>query len=176
MALYRDATASGDRVMAENYLQHADHYYRIICAANAEAEARRNPPQPNGNAGDTAQVTEARPQQGDGSGQRAAAESNGRDARNGPEESVDPGSAPQPEIVVPEEEGAAEEAAPAAEAGGRSGGPRRNGHGGRGGQRRGRSAQQKTEQPKSQQAPAAESTEPASPAPVAAPADAEPSA
>ena len=29
-SLARDATGSGDRVMAENYLQHAEHYYRII--------------------------------------------------------------------------------------------------------------------------------------------------
>jgi hypothetical protein len=31
--LARDASSSGDRVMAENYLQHAEHYYRIIAAA-----------------------------------------------------------------------------------------------------------------------------------------------
>lgn len=31
--LARDATASGDRVMAENYLQHAEHYGRIVAAA-----------------------------------------------------------------------------------------------------------------------------------------------
>ena len=34
--LARDATSSGDRVMAENYLQHAEHYNRIIIAAQAE--------------------------------------------------------------------------------------------------------------------------------------------
>ena len=33
-ALARDASASGDRIMAENYLQHAEHYYRIIAAIN----------------------------------------------------------------------------------------------------------------------------------------------
>ncbi|MEJ5080059.1 DUF4167 domain-containing protein [Ochrobactrum sp. MYb379] len=33
--LARDAQASGDRVMAENYLQHAEHYNRIIMAAMA---------------------------------------------------------------------------------------------------------------------------------------------
>lgn len=31
--LARDAQSSGDRVMAENYLQHAEHYNRIIMAA-----------------------------------------------------------------------------------------------------------------------------------------------
>lgn len=33
--LARDAQSSGDRVMAENYLQHAEHYNRIIAAAQA---------------------------------------------------------------------------------------------------------------------------------------------
>jgi hypothetical protein len=34
--LARDAMSSGDRVMAENYLQHAEHYNRIIAAALAQ--------------------------------------------------------------------------------------------------------------------------------------------
>jgi len=33
-ALARDAQAAGDRVKAENCLQHAEHYYRIILAIN----------------------------------------------------------------------------------------------------------------------------------------------
>jgi hypothetical protein len=33
-ALAKDALSSGDRVLAENYLQHAEHYYRIIEAIN----------------------------------------------------------------------------------------------------------------------------------------------
>ena len=49
MTLARDAQSSGDRVMAENYLQHAEHYNRIIAAAYAA-----NPPQfqQNQNEGD----------------------------------------------------------------------------------------------------------------------------
>jgi hypothetical protein len=39
-ALARDAQSSGDRVMAENYLQHAEHYYRIIAAAQAQMQDR----------------------------------------------------------------------------------------------------------------------------------------
>jgi len=35
--LARDAQASGDRVMAENYLQHAEHYMRIILSAQAQS-------------------------------------------------------------------------------------------------------------------------------------------
>lgn len=40
MTLARDATSSGDRVMAENYLQHAEHYNRIIAAAQAMFQER----------------------------------------------------------------------------------------------------------------------------------------
>ena len=36
LQLARDAQASGDSVMAENYLQHAEHYNRIIAAAQAQ--------------------------------------------------------------------------------------------------------------------------------------------
>src|SRR4051812_50207507 len=32
--LARDAQSSGDPVMAESYLQHAEHYFRIIAAAH----------------------------------------------------------------------------------------------------------------------------------------------
>ncbi len=36
MSLARDALASGDMVSAESYLQHAEHYNRIIMAAQAQ--------------------------------------------------------------------------------------------------------------------------------------------
>ncbi len=38
MALAKDAAASGDRVLSESYLQHAEHYQRIINTI-AESEA-----------------------------------------------------------------------------------------------------------------------------------------
>lgn len=37
-ALARDAHASGDRVAYENYLQHAEHYHRIIAATQQVAQ------------------------------------------------------------------------------------------------------------------------------------------
>jgi len=41
LQLARDAQASGDTVVAENYLQHAEHYYRIIASAQAaQAQAQ----------------------------------------------------------------------------------------------------------------------------------------
>jgi hypothetical protein len=36
MSLARDALASGDLVMAESYFQHAEHYNRIIMAAQSQ--------------------------------------------------------------------------------------------------------------------------------------------
>lgn len=59
LQLARDANSSGDRVMAENYLQHAEHYYRIMAAQQAQqaqyqaqqaakAQEGGQPPQQNG--------------------------------------------------------------------------------------------------------------------------------
>lgn len=41
----RDATASGDRIAAENYFQHAEHYYRILSANAAQNGGQFNRPQ-----------------------------------------------------------------------------------------------------------------------------------
>jgi hypothetical protein len=41
LALARDAASVGDRIASENYMQHAEHYYRII---NADHGSR--PPNP----------------------------------------------------------------------------------------------------------------------------------
>ena len=38
ITLARDASAAGDTVQAENYLQHAEHYNRIIMAAQAQVQ------------------------------------------------------------------------------------------------------------------------------------------
>lgn len=40
-ALARDAQLAGDRVAAENFLQHAEHYVRLLNEAQREIEARR---------------------------------------------------------------------------------------------------------------------------------------
>jgi hypothetical protein len=56
LQLARDANTQGDRVMAENYLQHAEHYFRILAAIQAQQQqyAQNNPqmqqqPNTNGN-------------------------------------------------------------------------------------------------------------------------------
>ncbi len=48
--LARDATASGDPVAAENYYQHAEHYFRLIAAA--QEQFRQTPPFPRTDGGE----------------------------------------------------------------------------------------------------------------------------
>lgn len=47
LQLGRDATSAGDRVMAESYFQHAEHYFRILNAM-AQAQQQNPPPQQHG--------------------------------------------------------------------------------------------------------------------------------
>ena len=51
LQLARDSNSAGDRVTAENYLQHAEHYYRIMAAAaaqQAQYQAQQAANNPNG--------------------------------------------------------------------------------------------------------------------------------
>ncbi len=48
LQLGRDATSSGDRVMAEGYFQHAEHYFRIINAINQATQNSQQHQQPSG--------------------------------------------------------------------------------------------------------------------------------
>src|SRR5207248_9616113 len=45
LQLARDANAQGDRVAAENYLQHAEHYYRIMALNQPQQQGYQ--PQPH---------------------------------------------------------------------------------------------------------------------------------
>jgi len=44
LQLARDAQSSGDPVLAENYLQHAEHYFRIVAAAQPQNQFRPDQP------------------------------------------------------------------------------------------------------------------------------------
>ena len=46
VALARDATSSGDRVLAESYLQHGEHYQRLINEMTEEYNKYNPPYQP----------------------------------------------------------------------------------------------------------------------------------
>lgn len=58
LQLARDANSGGDRIMAENYLQHAEHYYRIMTAQQAQLaqyqaqQAAQNPNRQPGQGGE----------------------------------------------------------------------------------------------------------------------------
>ena len=41
LSLARDSLSQGDRVSAENFFQHADHYQRVVTEKNEKQESRR---------------------------------------------------------------------------------------------------------------------------------------
>ena len=93
-ALARDATSSGDVITAENYLQHAEHYTRIILAAQQAQAQNQAQPSPvghqgyeNGHAGNTPQ--------------RVAADGNGA-MRDQPQPHVAPPQIPVEQPVIAE--------------------------------------------------------------------------
>ena len=85
LQLARDANSSGDRVMAENYLQHAEHYYRMIMAAQAaNPQPVHNPNNPN-QQGQPGQQGQPYQQHNGGNGQYRNDQANGM----GPQPSLD---------------------------------------------------------------------------------------
>lgn len=70
LQLGRDATSAGDRVAAEGYFQHAEHYFRILGAMNA---AQQQPPPQERRQRDP----------GEGYGQDAPQDGEGQDGPNG---------------------------------------------------------------------------------------------
>lgn len=72
LQLARDANSGGDRIMAENYLQHAEHYYRIMAAAAAQqaqyqAQQAALNPRPQGEGQQPQPQAVPQPQQNGGS-------------------------------------------------------------------------------------------------------------
>ena len=83
LALARDATAAGDRIAAENFYQHAEHYFRMI---NANQDGHR--PQMGGQP--------HHPQQ-HGQHPQHQPQMNGGGGHDGqPQQAGDPGAGPQP--------------------------------------------------------------------------------
>lgn len=88
LALARDASSAGDRIAAENFYQHAEHYYRLHSAFNAERKLRSENERQDGDGqqddDDDAEITT--PTNGGGAEQElAAAETAGEK----PEEQAD---------------------------------------------------------------------------------------
>ena len=84
MQLARDAHASGDPVMAENYLQHAEHYFRIIAAAQQSQQQSGSEAQPQRYNGGGRY--DSGPDEGD-EGEQPAAQQPAQPSRDGEEQS-----------------------------------------------------------------------------------------
>lgn len=83
--LTRDAQLSNDRVAAENFQQHAEHYLRMLGAAQKEQDARREQ-----------QERENRERQAERDRERAKREAS---------EDTDPAAAPQPDVAPVDPQG-----------------------------------------------------------------------
>ena len=83
--LTRDAQLSNDRVAAENFQQHAEHYLRMLGTAQKEQDARREQ-----------QERENRERQAERDRERAKREGN---------DGTDPATAPQPDVAQAEPQG-----------------------------------------------------------------------
>ena len=75
LQLARDAQGSGDPVTAENYFQHAEHYFRLIAAAQEQFRAQnpyyQAPPAPGATADDAFEGDDEDAQPGQGQPQNA---------------------------------------------------------------------------------------------------------
>lgn len=87
LALARDANAAGDRIAAENFLQHAEHYFRLINQFNGEDPNRnRQFQRPDVHPGDGATGGEpdgAEPHEPDGNANGTAPAMGGHPGTNG---------------------------------------------------------------------------------------------
>ena len=100
LQLGRDATGSGDRVMAESYFQHAEHYFRIINAMNQVQQQQGGQQQPrryqNGPEGGEGEGQGEQQPELNGHGQNGQSyPQNGPSGENGQDEDEQP-SQPQP--------------------------------------------------------------------------------
>ncbi len=117
LALARDAQVSGDPVASENYLQHAEHYLRIIAAAQAQQPAQTQPcaPEEGEPAHEDVRDNGARQSRGRGRPNNGAARSNStaqaaaRDSEEGAA-SEETANAPADNIVTEMVIGAEDEA------------------------------------------------------------------
>jgi len=116
IALARDASSSGDRIKAESYLQHAEHYFRVIRATQPTQQAQQ-PQQSQQNSPDAAEGDQPPVENG-----KDRSDERGGDRHRGPardesaaasdvEHKAEPKAEPQ-EPAAAAEAGAEEEAEP----------------------------------------------------------------
>lgn len=86
--LARDAQLSNDRVNAENFQQHAEHYMRLLSEAQREQDARREQ-----------QERENRDRQAQRDADRASRSDQAEASQPANEAASDPANAPQPDVI-----------------------------------------------------------------------------
>lgn len=102
VALGTDAQNSGDRVAAENYFQHAEHYFRIIAANSVPVREKQNADSTENTTADDGQEKEAqgsRQSKGRGDDNTANSDDNGKESAD-QTSFVDLSTAEQPEIEL----------------------------------------------------------------------------
>lgn len=77
VVLARDSQSSGDPISAENYLQHAEHYFRIVSAASGQQASAQDGGADNRNADNHANGEAS---DKNGAGDEVTAQEKGRDA------------------------------------------------------------------------------------------------
>lgn len=98
--LARDAQLSGDRVAAENFAQHAEHYTRLLAEAMKEQEARREQQEAERRERDAARQKQNEKEQG--TSDDAVATDDGADGAEGNSELVEtPENAEKPAAKKP---------------------------------------------------------------------------
>jgi hypothetical protein len=90
LQLGRDATSSGDRVTAEGFFQHAEHYFRILNAMNQAAQQGQPNGQGQNQGGNRRNYQQGEGYQGNDEGQGGGSETDDSDQRA-------PGMGDQPE-------------------------------------------------------------------------------
>ncbi len=96
VSLARDATSSGDRVTAENYLQHAEHYYRLVNGNGSGQRQQQGQPQRQGQPQQQEQQQGQPQEQEQPQGQPEVAEAD--EAQPAAEAPGDPANEPQPTL------------------------------------------------------------------------------
>lgn len=92
LAMARDATAAGDRISAENFYQHAEHYFRMI-NANSEGHHRPQMGQPQQHGG---QPQPHQPPQNQPHPHQPQMNDHRMAPHDGQGQGADPGAGPQP--------------------------------------------------------------------------------
>ena len=95
LQLGRDAASAGDRVMAESYFQHAEHYFRILTAMNQAQSQGQGQGQPQGpGGGQRRHHSEAAP---DGPADEAQGDGRSQPGEDEDDEPAGMGDQPQPD-------------------------------------------------------------------------------